>query len=160
MLDAVLLLLPESPPPVPPRAPRPGSPSTSHGLGLDIDPTALVSRLCRCARPTSIEIAAALASEPARAGARRAHRGARCRRRPAGCSSQIGDLLAKDVAIVYITHRIPEVIEIADRADACCATARVVGRGQVSDFTADQIVELIIGRSLETTFPDKADPDV
>ena len=70
---------------------------------------------------------------------------------------RVRGLVEKNVAVVLITHRIPEVIEIASDLSVL-RDGRVVGRGQVSDLTADQIVELIIGRSLETTFPDKAAP--
>ncbi|MGN6501358.1 MAG: ABC transporter permease subunit, partial [Pseudolysinimonas sp.] len=67
----------------------------------------------------------------------------------------IAELLDAGVAIVYITHRIPEVVEIATDLTVL-RDGKVVGRGVVADYTEDQIVELIVGRSLETTFPDKA----
>lgn len=152
VLDAVLLLLPES------RRPRRSGAAawlTSHfqSLGLEIDPAALISSLS-LREAHLIEIAAALASDPQvlvldepteALGAEETR----------WLFERIAELLARDVAIVYITHRIPEVVEIAHELTVL-RDGMVVGRGQVSDFTSDQIVELIVGRSLETTFPDKS----
>lgn len=72
--------------------------------------------------------------------------------------ARIRELAARDVAIVYITHRIPEVLDIATRLTVL-RDGRIVGEGLVSDFDADGIVELIIGRSLETTFPPRGNPE-
>lgn len=151
VLDAVLLLLPES------RRPRRAGAAawlTSHftSLGLEIDPAALISTLS-LREAHLIEIAAALASdpqvlvldEPTEALGPEETR---------WLFERIAELLARDVAIVYITHRIPEVVEIAHELTVL-RDGKVVGRGEVSDFTSDQIVELIVGRSLETTFPEK-----
>ncbi len=152
VLDAVLLLLPESK-----RPKRRGAAAwlTKHfeSLGLKIDPGATISSLS-LREAHLIEIAAALASgpsvlvldEPTEALGPEETR---------WLFDRIQELLAQDVAIVYITHRIPEVVEIATDLTVL-RDGKVVGRGQVADFSADQIVELIVGRSLETTFPDKA----
>lgn len=154
VLDAVLLLLPESK-----RPKRRGAAAwlTAHfaSLGLTIDPAATISSLSQ-REAHLIEIAAALASdpqvlvldEPTEALGPEETR---------WLFERIQELLARDVAVVYITHRIPEVVEIASELTVL-RDGKVVGRGMVADFTADQIVELIVGRSLETTFPDKAAP--
>lgn len=152
VVDAVMLLLPESKRPARRRA---AGWLTDHfqALSLSIDPQALVSSLS-LREAHLVEIAAALASDP----------GVLVLDEPtealgpeetAWLFERVRGLVEKNVAVIYITHRIPEVIEIASDLSVL-RDGRVVGRGQVSDFTADQIVELIIGRSLETTFPDKA----
>ncbi|GHF19652.1 ATP-binding cassette domain-containing protein [Pseudolysinimonas yzui] len=152
VVDAVLLLLPESKRPA-----RRGAAAwlTAHfeRLGLEIDPNATVGALT-LREAHLIEIAAALAShpdvlvldEPTEALGPEETR---------WLFARIQELLARDVAIVYITHRIPEVVEIAEELTVL-RDGKVVGRGKVSDFDEDKIVELIVGRSLETTFPEKA----
>lgn len=151
VLDAVLLLLPDSK-----RPRRSGAAAwlTAHfaSLGLTIDPAATISSLS-LREAHLIEIAAALASEP-KVLVLDEPTEALGPEETRWLFERIAELLAKDVAIVYITHRIPEVVEIADDLTVL-RDGNVVGRGLVADFTADQIVELIVGRSLETTFPDK-----
>jgi len=152
VLDAVLLLLPDS------RRPRRAGAAawlTTHfqSLGLTIDPAATISSLS-LREAHLIEIAAALASEPSVLVLDEPTE-ALGPEETRWLFARIADLLAKNVAIVYITHRIPEVVEIADELTVL-RDGHIVGRGKVADFTSDQIVELIVGRSLETTFPDKA----
>ncbi len=157
VLDAVLLLLPESKRPARKNA---AAWLSSHftTLGLRVDPGALVSNLSlRDAH--LVEIAAALASDPSVLVLDEPTE-ALGPEETRWLFDRIADLLASGTAIVYITHRIPEVIEIATDLTVL-RDGRVVGRGLVADYTEEQIVELIVGRSLETTFPDKAvvEPD-
>jgi ribose transport system ATP-binding protein len=151
VVDAVLLLLPDS---KRPRRSESAAWLTRHfaSLGLEIDPAAIVASLS-LREAHLIEIAAALASDPQvlvldepteALGAEETQ----------WLFARVAELLAKNVAIVYITHRIPEVVEIAHDLTVL-RDGHVVGEGHVADFTADQIVELIVGRSLETTFPGK-----
>lgn len=124
-------------------------------LGLEIDPTARVGSLSQ-REAHLIGIAAALASdpkilvldEPTEALGPEETR---------WLFERVAELLARRVGVVYITHRIPEVVEIG-RDLTVLRDGRVVGRGSVADYSADEIVELIVGRSLETTFPTKAGP--
>ncbi len=152
VLDAVLLLLPESK-----RPPRRGAAGwlTDYfdGLGLQIDPSAAVSSLS-LREAHLIEIAAALASDPSVLVLDEPTE-ALGPEETRWLFERIAELLARDVAIVYITHRIPEVVEIATDLTVL-RDGKVVGRGVVADYTEDEIVELIVGRSLETTFPEKA----
>jgi ribose transport system ATP-binding protein len=151
VLDAVLLLLPES---IRPKRSASNQWLNSHfkNLGLDIDPSALVSSLS-LREAHLVEIAAALASNP-RVLVLDEPTEALGPEETQWLFDQIAELLARGVAIVYITHRIPEVVEIAHDLTVL-RDGHVVGQGLVSDYTAQQIVELIVGRSLETTFPHK-----
>jgi ABC-type sugar transport system ATPase subunit len=58
-------------------------------------------------------------------------------------------------AVIYVTHRLPEVFEIADRV-----TVLRNGRSQlparVADLSMDALIERILGRPLETMFPPRA----
>jgi len=152
VVDSVLLLLPESR-----RPPRRGAAAwlSAHftRLGLEIDPNALVGSLS-LREAHLIEIASALASDPSVLVLDEPTE-ALGNDETRWLFERIAELVARDVAVVYITHRIPEVIEIATDLTVL-RDGRVVGRGKVADFSQDQIVELIVGRSLETTFPDKA----
>ncbi len=152
VVDSVLLLLPESR-----RPQRRGAAAwlSAHftSLGLEIDPNALVGSLS-LREAHLIEIAAALASEPSVLVLDEPTE-ALGNDETRWLFERIAELLAREVSVVYITHRIPEVVEIATDLTVL-RDGRVVGRGKVADFTEDQIVELIVGRSLETTFPDKA----
>lgn len=152
VLDAVLLLLPEAK-----RPKRRGAAAwlTAHfeKLGLRIDPNATISTLS-LREAHLIEIAAALASDPSVLVLDEPTE-ALGPEETRWLFDRIGELLETGVAIVYITHRIPEVVEIATDLTVL-RDGRVVGRGVVADYTEEQIVELIVGRSLETTFPDKA----
>ncbi|KQR90718.1 MAG: ATP-binding cassette domain-containing protein [Microbacterium ginsengisoli] len=155
VVDAVLLLLPASK-----RPRRRGAAAWLKAhfekLGLEIDPQATISTLS-LREAHLIEIAAALASDP-RILVLDEPTEALGPDETRWLFDRVSELLADGVAVVYITHRIPEVIEIATDLTVL-RDGRVVGRGSVSDYSADEIVELIVGRSLETTFPDKAGPD-
>jgi len=152
VVDSVLLLLPESR-----RPKRQGAAAwlSAHfaSLGLEIDPNAIVGSLS-LREAHLIEIASALASDPSVLVLDEPTE-ALGNDETRWLFERIAELVARDVAVVYITHRIPEVIEIATDLTVL-RDGRVVGRGKVADFSEDQIVELIVGRSLETTFPDKA----
>jgi ribose transport system ATP-binding protein len=152
VVDAVLLLLPESKRPRR-RAAVAWTSDLFVRLGLDIDPNATIDALTQ-REAHLIEIAAALASEPEVLVLDEPTE-ALGPEETRWLFARIEELLARDVAIVYITHRIPEVVEIASELTVL-RDGKVVGRGRVVDFDEDQIVELIVGRSLETTFPDKA----
>lgn len=56
----------------------------------------------------------------------------------------------RGVAIVYITHRLDEVQEIADRL-VVFRDGNVVASGEVADFAPEAIVEAMVGERLETT---------
>ena len=61
-------------------------------------------------------------------------------------------LRRQGVAIVYISHFLEEVQEIADRFTVL-RDGQSVGGGNVRDFARDKIIELMVGRSLSAQFP-------
>ncbi|WP_440708156.1 ATP-binding cassette domain-containing protein [Herbiconiux sp. YIM B11900] len=63
-------------------------------------------------------------------------------------------LAAGGTAIVYISHRIPEVKQIADRITVL-RDGQVRGTFEAAEVDEQQIVERVIGRTLETVFPEK-----
>jgi ribose transport system ATP-binding protein len=62
--------------------------------------------------------------------------------------------VADGVAVVYITHRLAEVRELAQRVTVL-RDGRLRGEARVSDITDDELLALIVGRTLDSTFPPK-----
>jgi ribose transport system ATP-binding protein len=64
----------------------------------------------------------------------------------------IRTLQAQGVTIIYISHRLDEVFEIAERVtvlrDGC-----VAGTGEVKDLDKSSLISMMVGRSLDETFP-------
>lgn len=61
-------------------------------------------------------------------------------------------LRAQHHAIVYISHFIEEVKEIADRV-VVLRDGKMAGSGTVTDMSSGEIVRLMVGRPVETIFP-------
>ncbi len=61
---------------------------------------------------------------------------------------------AGGTAVVYITHRLAEVRVLADQVTVL-RDGKLRGSMSVSDVTDDELLALIIGRQLESTFPPK-----
>ena len=64
----------------------------------------------------------------------------------------IGELRRTGHAIVYISHFIEEVKEIADRI-VVVRDGKVAGEGAAAALDAQEIVRLMVGRSVETLYP-------
>ena len=64
----------------------------------------------------------------------------------------IGQLKAKGIGIVYISHRMEEVFQIAD-AVTVMRDGRTVGTSRIGEISRDEMVRLMVGRSLDETFP-------
>src|SRR6185436_5359209 len=56
-------------------------------------------------------------------------------------------LQSDGVSIIYISHRLPEVLEIADRV-AILRDGRMVGTFPIQEATEDGITRLMVGRDL------------
>ena len=63
-------------------------------------------------------------------------------------------LAAEGTAVVYITHRLGEVREIADRVTVL-RDGTLRGTSAVKDISDADLLAMIIGRTLEATFPPK-----
>jgi ribose transport system ATP-binding protein len=64
-----------------------------------------------------------------------------------------------DVAIMYVSHRLPEVLAVADRLTVL---RDGVGQGtyDAADVSEDDIVAMMIGRPLAVAFPERRQPSV
>ncbi|HEY1571732.1 MAG TPA: ATP-binding cassette domain-containing protein [Pseudonocardiaceae bacterium] len=67
---------------------------------------------------------------------------------------QVRQAAARGTAVIYITHRLAEVREIADEVTVL-RDGRTRGHREVADLDDDQLLRLIVGRELATTFPPK-----
>jgi ribose transport system ATP-binding protein len=151
--ESMLVLLPEQ---VRPKVGEAAAWTDAHlrRLGLDINADLLVSDLT-VREAHLVEIAAALATDP-RVLVLDEPTEALGPDETTWLFDRIRALVAAGTAVVYITHRIPEIRQIAQTMTVM-RDGRVVGGGAVADHTDEQIVEMIVGRSLDTTFPDKPD---
>jgi inositol transport system ATP-binding protein len=119
-------------------------------LGIDLDPEAEVRTLSIAARQM-LEIARALSfdsqllimDEPTSAlTAREAQQ----------LFAIIRELKARGTGILYITHRLDELGEVADELTVL-RDGRRVGQGTVGSFGRDELIRLMVGRELGELFP-------
>ncbi len=66
----------------------------------------------------------------------------------------IRELKAKGLGIVYISHRLEEVFEIADRVTVL-RDGKHVGTHRVSEVSRHDMIAMMVGRSLENEFPSR-----
>ena len=71
---------------------------------------------------------------------------------------QVRQLADNGTAVVYISHRIPDVLRISDRISVLRDGVHQ-GTYRTSDVTEDEIVQGIVGTPLELAFPDKRAAD-
>jgi ribose transport system ATP-binding protein len=121
-----------------------------HRLGVDIDPRTRLGRLS-VAQQQMVEIAKALSlnaqivimDEPSAAlGGRDLDR----------LFEVIAALKKNNVAVIYISHRIAEVFQIADRVTVF-KDGKIVGTYTVAEIDKPSLVRMMIGRTLSETFP-------
>jgi len=67
----------------------------------------------------------------------------------------IGVLKRQGKSVIYISHVIEEVQQVADRVTVL-RDGRVVGTRQVADVTADEIVAMMVGRTVQELYPRSA----
>ena len=63
----------------------------------------------------------------------------------------IRDLKAQGLSIIFVTHRIEEVMQICDRYTVL-RDGRLVGSGFIADTTVDGIIRLMVGRQVTALF--------
>ncbi len=67
------------------------------------------------------------------------------------------ELRAAGVAIVFISHHLEEIFEICDRVTVL-RDGEYVGSSDVGDLDTDRLVEMMVGRRIENSFPPKPEP--
>jgi ABC-type sugar transport system ATPase subunit len=67
-------------------------------------------------------------------------------------------LKEQGIAVVFVTHRLEEIIQVADRV-VVLRDGKNAGEGMVKDLTIPMIIRMMVGRSLDTLYPkDAAEP--
>jgi ribose transport system ATP-binding protein len=115
-------------------------------LGVDIDPRTEVRRL-GAATMQLVEIAKAL-SQDARVLIMDEPTASLARSEVEALFGIIDRLKQRGIAIVYITHRLEEVMAVADRVTVL-RDGRLVGTRPTSELDVDALIEFIVGRSVE-----------
>lgn len=64
----------------------------------------------------------------------------------------VRDLRERGIGIIYISHRLAEVDEIADRL-LVLRDGKRVGEASVAETSRDELIEMMVGRPLEDEFP-------
>ncbi len=67
--------------------------------------------------------------------------------------SVINGLKEEGVGVIFISHRIPEIVEICDEI-TIMRNGKVVKRDMVTNFSQEKIVEWMLGQKLEQQFPE------
>ena len=65
---------------------------------------------------------------------------------------KIHELVAQNVAIIYITHRLEELPQIADRITVL-RDGRYIGTSQVEGLSRAEIIQMMVGREVSSIFP-------
>ena len=68
---------------------------------------------------------------------------------------RIREVVKAGTSVIYITHRLAEVRQIAQRVTVL-RDGRLAGSGMVADLTDQDFLRMIVGRNLGSTFPPKA----
>jgi ribose transport system ATP-binding protein len=66
----------------------------------------------------------------------------------------VRQLRSEGLAIIYISHRMAEIYELSDRLSVF-RDGEFVGELTRPDFSADRIIEMMVGRKLEDLYPEK-----
>lgn len=124
-------------------------------LGLDVDPRTRVGllsvaeqQLVEIAKVVSQNVYILLLDEPTSALSDRERE---------RLFSLIRSLKADGMSIIYISHRLAEVLEIADRITVL-RDGRKVGTVSVGEAPEDRLVTMMVGRSLSEQFPRTTTP--
>lgn len=67
------------------------------------------------------------------------------------------ELRAEGLGIIFITHRLDEVMRVADRA-VVMRDGQYIGEDKVENLTKDQIVRMLVGRDLTNMYPERVPP--
>ncbi len=123
-------------------------------LGLDADPMTTVRELS-VAEQQMVEIARAL-SMKSRLIVMDEPTSALSRVEVEKLFRIIRDLKAEGISVIFVTHRLEEVLEICD-SYTVLRDGRFVGTGKVADTTIDGIIRMMVGREVNALFSHRTD---
>ncbi len=119
-------------------------------MGVEIEPEA-PCRSLTVAQQQVVEIAKAL-SQRARILVMDEPTAALSREEVERLFAIIRDLKKRGMAVIYISHRLDEVFEVADRV-MVLRDGRHIATRPVSEVNRDELIEMMVGRRLDQEFP-------
>jgi ABC-type sugar transport system ATPase subunit len=124
----------------------------SSALGFELDPGATAGKL-RLADQQKIEILRVLAKD-SRVIIMDEPTAALTPSEAEGLLEVTGKLRADGRTVIYVSHFLDQVLEVSDQVTVL-KDGRVVRTTRAADVTADSLIESMLGRPLERTFPKK-----
>ncbi len=64
----------------------------------------------------------------------------------------IRDLKKNGIAVIYISHRMEEIFQICESVTVM-RDGQIIGTRQVADVTSDELVEMMVGREVNSAYP-------
>ncbi len=64
----------------------------------------------------------------------------------------IRDLKKQGIAVIYISHRMEEIFQICESVTVM-RDGQIIGTRQVADITSDELVEMMVGREVNSAYP-------
>lgn len=68
----------------------------------------------------------------------------------------IGNLKAEGIAVLYVSHRLPEILRLCDRL-VVLRDGNKVGEADPKDMTVKELADLMVGRPVSDIYPTKSD---
>ncbi|MFY7882058.1 MAG: sugar ABC transporter ATP-binding protein [Fimbriimonas sp.] len=68
----------------------------------------------------------------------------------------IGNLKAEGIAVLYVSHRLPEILRLCDRL-VVLRDGNKVGEADPKDMTVRELADLMVGRPVSDIYPTKSD---
>jgi ABC-type sugar transport system ATPase subunit len=122
-------------------------------IGIDIDPSALagslsvgMQQLVEVAKAISIDARLLIMDEPT---------SSLSERETDELFKVIGDLRSQGLAIIFVSHKLSELFEIADRVTVL-RDGRLVATAETSSLTRDDLIRMMVGRQLAALYPPRA----
>ena len=119
-------------------------------IGFDVDPKTIVGTLT-VAEKQMVEIAKAL-SRNSRIILMDEPSATLTKKELDALFQIIRDLKAQGVAVIYISHRMEEIFEICETVTVM-RDGQIIGTRNVAEVTSDELVEMMVGRELDSAFP-------
>ncbi|QTA37447.1 sugar ABC transporter ATP-binding protein [Thermosipho ferrireducens] len=64
----------------------------------------------------------------------------------------IRNLKQRGISVIFISHRLEEIFEIADRVTVL-RDGKLIGAGKISDFTRENLIKMMVGREIDEMYP-------
>ena len=119
-------------------------------ISFDVDPTTVVGTLT-VAEKQMVEIAKAL-SRNSRIILMDEPSATLTKKELDALFQIIRDLKEQGIAVIYISHRMEEIFEICETVTVM-RDGQIIGTRNISDVSSDELVEMMVGREVNSAFP-------